>query len=104
MSNGTNITTAELLSHYAKKEPRAFRQFDGFLDCWGDDVMHADDDGDALMGRATWELMNTEVGIRVLVPIGTTSADALRLLRKIINWIERGGGVENVVPVEEVTR
>jgi hypothetical protein len=94
-------TKAELLSHYARKEPRAFRQFDGFLNCWGDDLLHADDDGDALTGGATWELMNTDVGVRVLIPAGTTSADARRLLRKIIDLIERS---EDIVPLEEVTR
>jgi hypothetical protein len=27
---------AELLEHYATREPKAFHQFDGFLEQWGD--------------------------------------------------------------------
>ncbi len=88
-------TKTELLSHYAKKDPRAFRQFDGFQVGSGDDVMRPDDDGDCLMGASTCELM-TGADVRVLIPADTASADAITLLRKIITWIERDGGFQAV--------
>jgi hypothetical protein len=45
----------------------------------------------------TWELMRGG-DVRVLIPLKTSSADAIALLRKIISWIEQSGGKEKIVP------
>jgi hypothetical protein len=92
------VTTAqkmkkdELLAHYAKRKPKAFHQFDGFCgEKYFDDVIHPDADGHALMCGVTWELM-CGASVRVLIPVGETSAtDAAAMLRKIADWVERGG-------------
>jgi hypothetical protein len=60
----------------------------------GDSCTPGDDDGDNLCWRETWELMNTNVGVRVLVPAGTPSSEAVRLLRKIVSLIERSRAID----------
>jgi hypothetical protein len=89
---------AELLEHYATREPKAFHQFDGFLEQWGDSVS-CDEDGHGLYGPSlSWELMRgsgDRGGVRVLIPVGTSSADAVKLLRKIIYIIKGWGPLDH---------
>jgi hypothetical protein len=81
-----NKSKAELLAHYADKDPRVFHQFDGW--CSGDDVVGCDEDGHGLTAQTTWELMGGG-NVRVLIPVNTTPTLAVTLLRKIAGWIER---------------
>jgi len=45
-----------LLDKYASREPKPFRQFDGWLS--GDAIMGPDDEGHCLFSCQTWELMH----------------------------------------------
>jgi hypothetical protein len=91
----SKIDKAKLLKHYARRNPKAFRQFDGWLNA--DEITGRDDDGHGTTAVLTWELMAAG-DVRVLIPVSTTSAEATALLRKIIGWIERSGGVDRIVP------
>jgi hypothetical protein len=79
----------ELLRHYLDREPRLFRQFDGFNPpTWPVGPGSEDADDDEFWCASTWELMNGAT-VRVLIPQGVDSETALRLLRKIADSIER---------------
>jgi hypothetical protein len=82
-------TKEELLAHYAEKDPKQFFQIDGVADMPPGDIVSVDDDGDAITGGLTHELMGCG-HVRVLIPIEAKKADAIRLLRKALAWIERG--------------
>lgn len=82
-------TKERLLSHYREREPTALRQYDGFLNHFGESVMHPDVDGDCLASTSTLELMRSDV--RVLIKREVSAAEAVRLLHKIALWIERDG-------------
>jgi hypothetical protein len=77
----------ERLAHYASRPPTHFRQIDGHLH--PDAIMGPDADGHSVNGSLTVELM-AGADVRVLVPLTTSKADAVTLLRKAIAWIERG--------------
>lgn len=78
-----------LLKHYSEREPTGFLQFDGFADApEGDDIIHPDDDKDWIGGGSTYELMHG-ANVRVLIRLGTKHGEALRLLKKITDWIVR---------------
>lgn len=82
-------TKAELLEHYAKTDPKAFDQWDGWLNVRGDEVIGCDEDGHGVTGIETWELMGrNDWKVRVLVTPDTSTADAVGLLRKMANHIE----------------
>jgi hypothetical protein len=76
-----------LLKHYADKTPKVFHQFDG----WLTDAVGHDGHGGTTIGF-TWELMSAG-DVRVLIPVDTTSADAVKLLREIIGCIERAESI-----------
>lgn len=80
---------AELLRHYATKEPRHFYQIDGFYPSTGalDDLQ--DPDGDELIGQHTFELMNGASAVRVLATPGADPGVVARILRKAADGIER---------------
>ena len=81
----------DLIRDYGEREPKHFRQIDGFhMPGGGDSVMRPDDDGHCIMGGDTWELMRG-ASVRVLVPSGenTPPADVAGMLRKIADWIEQ---------------
>ena len=79
-------TRDELLAQYARREPVAFVQIDGFAGVPPqDDVMRPDEDGDAVMLGETFELMSGAYAVRVLVTRGTDATTARRLLRKILD-------------------
>ena len=48
----------------------------------------SDEDGDVVCGGERWELMQGSA-VRVLVPTDISTADAVRLLRKVTSPIER---------------
>jgi hypothetical protein len=76
-------TKAELLEHYARKEPKHFYQFDGWEK--SEDPFTG---GGLTMGE-TWELMSGVPGIRVLLPDHTTQTEAVTMLRQILDYIEQ---------------
>ncbi len=82
---------AECLARYAAKRPKHFLQLDCFhMEDDGDDVMRPDTDGDAMFAGHTTELMNG-ADVRVLIPEGADVVSALRMLRKLADWLERDG-------------
>jgi hypothetical protein len=81
-----------LLAHYASRKPQQFAQYDGFTNCGTtrhDDVQ-GDQDGHAVMLGLKWELM-VGAPVRVLIPASTRKEDAVALLKKVADWIERDG-------------
>lgn len=80
-------TSRELLRKYARRQPKAFIQFDGWHDSHGDDVIPADPQGHSLTGTRTWELMQG-ASVRVLADPTAPQKEVGILLRKIANWIE----------------
>lgn len=90
-------TKAELLEHYATKEPKEFYRVDGFYspESLGvDPLYHAvphDSDGDCIMSGERTELMTGAWAVRVLIPESTSKETAIRILEKIKKSIERYG-------------
>jgi hypothetical protein len=99
-------TRSELMRRYDRSEPQFFIQYLGFADrasCGIPPTFDwADKHGHVLLMGDTWELASgqgyglgiknvEEPAVRVLVKEGTTKADALALLSKIMVWIEKDG-------------
>jgi hypothetical protein len=98
-------TKAELMRRYDRSDPQFFIQYLGFADrasCGIPPTFDwADKHGHVLVMGDTWELANgqryglgincDEPAVRVLVKEGTTKAEALALLSKIMVWIEKDG-------------
>jgi len=84
-------TKDQLLQRYARRQPRQFTQLDGFTKVAPFDVMGGDDDGHALMGGETYELMSGAYAVRLLVTEGAEKHDVLALLEKMRRWIARDG-------------
>jgi hypothetical protein len=82
-------TKAELLDHYATREPTRFLQFDAFANVGPDTIVRPDQDGDSLFRTETFELMTGLPAVRVLITPGTSKEKALQLLDKIKDWIGR---------------
>jgi hypothetical protein len=80
----------ELLKHYAKKEPKTFYEYDGFIgfQSGSDDVITVDEDGDFLSGGTTQELFSGAYAMRLLIRPGTEKSVVLRLLGKMADWIK----------------
>ena len=92
-----------LLEKYLKGHVRVFTQFDGYpkkyhdLLAEPDWLMSPDKDGDILTGNhRAHEIRKSgvELGVRVQISEPTTKEDAVRLLKKIIDWIERDHIIE----------
>ena len=79
---------AELLAKYAQRQALLFHQFDGFLNS-ADDLSDVGD-GDAIFSGSTYELRNG-IDVRIQILDGTTKEDAVRILRKMVESIERDG-------------
>lgn len=77
------------LKHYATRPVTEFMQFDGFhvgADC-DDWVMRPDKDGDSCFGLfMTHELMHG-ADVRVLIKAGASKETAIRLLKKLLEWV-----------------
>jgi len=91
------------LEHYLEGHVRAFTQFDGYPlkyhDLLADPgwLMSPDKDGDILTGNhRAYEIRKSDVtlGVRVQISEPTTKEDAIRLLKKMIEWIERDHIIE----------
>jgi hypothetical protein len=100
-------TKSELMQRYYRSEPQFFIQYLGFADrasCGIPLTFNAGEDkhGHVLLMGDRWELASSqgyglgitkgdEPAVRVLVKEGTTKAEALALLSKIMVWIEKDG-------------
>jgi len=76
------------LEHYADRPLTKFTQFDGFANVIPDYVMRPDEDGDTTFSGHTEELMTGGCAVRILVTEGTSQETAVRLIKKLLNWIE----------------
>jgi hypothetical protein len=83
-------TKQELLDHYARREPQAFMQLDGF-DCPGDSFSDPET-GLALSGTETWELMRG-ADVRILVKAEADREKVLRILREMVDWVEKSKNI-----------
>jgi len=82
-------TTDELLKHYAAgREPKKFFQIDGWYSLKGDGVVTTDENGHAMTGSVTFELMHG-ADVRILIDPSTPPSEAAALLRKAANWLDR---------------
>ena len=90
MEKTSVVQKAEKLAHYALREPKRFRQIDGFIHAGLGNVVPYDQDGDVLMMGDTIELMNG-APVRVLIDPSTTHEDAVRVLSKIAEWAKSEG-------------
>ena len=103
-------TKSELLTRYASKQPYKYCQLYGFFGCSDEDVLGdvkrpiarkygptavspVDQDGDVLVRGWTWELRSGYVPVRVQILDGTNTDDAVRLLRKLADWLASTGTV-----------
>jgi len=105
---------SELMRRYDRSEPQFFIQYLGFADRASSGIPPLtffdaceDKHGQVLLMGDTWELASGhgyglgitkggepaggEPAVRVLVKEGTTKAEALALLSKIMVWIEKDG-------------
>lgn len=96
----------ELLKHYAQKEPVEFIQFDAF-DASGDDdsIVVPDEDGDCLFYGERFELMSGGWDVRVLLTRERIEKEkTIRMLKKIIDWIETGDSLKKYFAPREDTQ
>lgn len=88
-----SYTKESLLAHYATGDIHEFRQIDGWMDKSGgiDTEMHPDEDGDYLITSQTTELRHSHesLAVRIFIHEGTDPKDVARLIRKMLDWIER---------------
>lgn len=77
----------EKLEHYAERDLVRFCQLDGWADVQEDSLMRRDKDGDTCFAGQTEELMTGYYNVRILITRGTTVADALRLIGKLVDWL-----------------
>lgn len=82
----------DLLKHYRTREPHPFYQFDtGFNMPPTGDLGGGDEDGDSCTSGVTYELMNGNTDVRVLIRAGSTVKDVRRALAKTRKWLKRDG-------------
>jgi hypothetical protein len=79
---------AKLLEHYARREPKPFLQVDGWP--------RSEDPftGSGATGKKTYELMMGGGGVRVLLALDVPLAEAVSMLRDVVDLIE------NITPAE----
>ena len=77
-----------LLADYTTKAMRRFAQFDVHFNTADDDMLHPDEDGDALMGGLSYDFGNFD-GVRLRFPAGMPQEYAIRAARKLAAWLEQ---------------
>lgn len=81
-----------LLEKASNKPIRKMYQIDGWTgvpeDEWDDVFMHADNEGDILMGGATYELRTTHC-VRLQIPSHQKMENVIRILEKMTAWLKR---------------
>ena len=86
-------TKEELLQKYAEPDCQVMPlvQVDGWNIAYWDEVIGPDGDGDVLIAGITEELRRSpeELRVRVQIVEGTSKETAIRILRKIVSWLER---------------
>ena len=104
MDDDTRHIKQELLENYALKEPVEFIQFDAFDasdSC--DSIIVPDEDGDCLTLGERFELLSGDWDVRVFVTRERIEKEkTIRMLKKIINWIETRDSLKQyLVPRED---
>ena len=82
-------TKEQLLNHYSKRDPKLFIQFDGY-----DEPPEGCTDPEAYSGMCrikTYELMCGN-DVRILIDPRKDREKVLRILHKLVDWIEGDGG------------
>lgn len=88
-------TKESILAHYATGDVHKFKQIDGWL--FGEPNANkgtlgaTDEDGDCLNAGETVELRHSSaaLAVRMFIHEGTCPKDAVRLVRKMLDWVER---------------
>jgi len=75
-------------SEFKSMEPATFREYLGQANTG---ITVQDATGNLVSSRKVVEPMQGDFAVRVLIPAGTTKTDALRLLKKIITFVEVSG-------------
>lgn len=94
--SGMPKAKVDKLLHYCHTEPRLFIQYDAFSDCEADSLIHPDEQGDWLSRGNTIELMSGST-VRILINPQSTKDEVIRLLHKIIDWIQRDPEALNII-------
>ncbi len=82
---------AQLLADAATKPILEVWQYDGFVKQTPDDIIKPDVDGDWLSSSDSEELRKSD-GVRISIPKSISLADACRVIKKLVAWIESGDG------------
>jgi len=92
------VTKKKLLKHYEQGNIHRFLQVDGWTGPIADDLIKPDKDNDWICCTETIELRKSpkELAVRVLIHEGTETADAIRLLKKIISSMKPLQGKINI--------
>lgn len=97
----------ELLEHYSQKEPVEFIQFDAFgnPECF-DSIIAPDEDGISLFAGESFDLMSGIWDVRVLITRERIDKQkTIRMLKKIIDWIETADRLEEYfIPHEDTPK
>ena len=84
-------TKEELLAHYATGEVYQYIQMDGDYgrapNMTGIDA--SDENGDTVYGAISYALRHIKLPVRVQFLRGTDLVDVVRLLRKMVDWLEK---------------
>lgn len=81
---------SELLKHYGQGKPVLFCQVDGFTNVQpGDCIMGADDERHCVLQTEAYELRNTSHAVRLQIRQGTSNAEAVALVQKILAFVKR---------------
>ncbi|MBN1570702.1 MAG: hypothetical protein JXA73_22860 [Acidobacteria bacterium] len=80
--------TQGFLERYLKAEPNVFREYVAHPNT---DQKVQFDDGDLIQTHKAIELMSNDFGIKLLIPVCVAKHDVLRLLNRMIPFIEASG-------------
>jgi hypothetical protein len=90
--------TQGFLERYLQAEPQVFREYVAYPNT--DETVQFEN-GDLIWSQKTIELMPNDFGVKVLIPAETTKHDALRLLEKMISFIEVSGVDPEAVDIND---
>jgi hypothetical protein len=85
---GEKVMTQGFLERYLKAEPNVFREYVAHPNT---DQTVQFDNGDLIQSHKAVELMPNDFGIRLLIPAGVAKDDVLRLLNRMLPFIEASG-------------
>ena len=93
---GPPPTKEQLLEHYATGDIRQYYQLDGCINDFGyDSITPSDEEGDCLTGTYSYELRRTDIPVRIHVLKDTPRKDAVRILKKMVDWYEQDTKIQS---------